>query len=138
MTREGVERIIDAVRRGDTEAYAAGFATDAELIYPLSPEPVRGRDAIREGEQGLFDAFTDIDVEVRSLTSEGSTTVAEVVLRATNTGPIDLGEGEPLPATGVRVELPAVWVFEFGDDGAIVSERDYFDTAAFMAQLGSS
>lgn len=61
--------------------------------------------------------------------------VVEVVLGATNTGSIDLGEDEATPATGLRIEVPAVWIFEFDSAGHVRAERDYFDTAAMLAQL---
>ena len=133
---EVVHQIIDAIQRSDAQAYAEFFTEDGVLEHPLSPNGLRGRAAIRESEQALFDSFSDVAIDVRSMTAEGSRVVAEVVLRATHTGPIDLGEGEPLAATGQRIEIEAVWIFEFGPEGLLTAERDYFDTAAFMSQLG--
>jgi steroid delta-isomerase-like uncharacterized protein len=131
-----VEQIVDAIRREDAEAYAELFAEDAVLEHPLAARPLKGRALIREGERALFDAFSDVDVELRSFVSEGPRVAVEVVLRATNTGSIDLGDGEPVQPTGRRIEVPAAWIFEFGTDGLVRAERDYFDTAALMAQLG--
>ena len=135
--RQTVEHIVNAIRRSDADAYAGFFAEGAVLEHPLAPDPLQGRVAIREGEQALFDSFSEVEVELRSLTDDAATAVAEVVLRATHTGPIDLGEGEPLPPTGHRIAVRAVWIFEFGSDGLVAAERDYFDTAAMMAQLGT-
>jgi steroid delta-isomerase-like uncharacterized protein len=134
--RDLVDRVVDAIRRGDADAYAVLFAEDATLEHPLAPGPLRGRAVIRQGEQALFDAFSDVDVELRSVTSDESRIAAEVVLRATHTGAIDLGDGEPVQPTGARIELPAVWIFEFRADGLVGAARDYFDTAAMMSQLG--
>ena len=120
----------------DAGAYAGLFAEDGTLQHPLAPEPIRGRVAIRNGEQALFDSFSDVDVQLVSLTSDQARAVAEVVLRATNTGAIDLGDGGKIPATGRRIEVAAVWIFDFDTDGLVLAERDYFDTAALMAQLG--
>lgn len=133
--RQAVDDVINAIRRADADAYAELFADEAVLEHPLAPEPLRGRAAIRESERALFDSFSDVEVDLKSVTSDETQVVAEVVLRATNTGPIDLGEAEPLPATGHRIEVAAAWVFEFGPDGLVTAERDYFDTAAMMAQL---
>jgi steroid delta-isomerase-like uncharacterized protein len=131
-----VDRIVDTIQRAAAEEYAQLFAEEAVLEHPLAPEPLRGRAVIREGEQALFDAFSDIDIEVRSTTSEHERIAVEVVLRATNSGSLDLGGGEPIPATGRRIEVPAVWVFEFDAAGLIRAERDYFDTSTMLAQLG--
>lgn len=133
---ETVERIVSAIQRGDAQSYAEFFTESAVLEHPLAPKPLKGRDAIRESEQAIFDSFSDIQIDIRSLTHSGQHVVAEVVLRATNTGPMDFGEAEPLPATEQRIEIAAVWVFEFAPSGHVASERDYFDTAKLMAQLG--
>ena len=135
-SRETIDKILSAIRRGDAEGYASFFAEDADLEHPLAPEPLRGRAPIRDGEQALFNAFSDIDIDIRSLTTEQERVVVEVVLRATNTGAIDLGQGELVPATGRQIEVSAAWIFEFGTDGLVASERDYFDTTSLMAQLG--
>jgi hypothetical protein len=57
-------------------------------------------------------------------------------MRAVNDGPLELGSGEPLPATGRQIEVPTAWFLELNDQGKIVSERDYFDTALILRQLG--
>ena len=88
---------------GDAEAVASFYAEDATLEHPLFPEPLRGRDAIRAGEQELFDSFSEIEVEIRNVLTAENTCAAEVVLRATNTGPVDVGGDEPVPATGKRI-----------------------------------
>jgi len=133
---EVVQRVVEAVTSGDPDAVAGLYAEKATMHHPLFPEPVRGRDAIRAAEQELFDSFSDIEIELRSVLAGERTCAAELVLRATNTGPVDVGGDEPLPATGKRIEDEMVWVFDLAPDGLIVEERDYLDTAALMAQLG--
>jgi len=130
------ERLVDSVTRGDLDTMAALYADDAVQHHPLAPAPVVGREAIREAEADLYRMFSDVTVEKRGLCRNGSTVMVEVVLRATNTGPIPMdGEGE-LPPTNRPVEIPAVWVLELGPDGLITEERDYFDAAALFGQLG--
>lgn len=131
-----VKRFTNAIEARDAEAFAALFAEDAVGHHPLYDEPVRGREAIREGERALFEAFSDVAVDVRSLLSEGNRCAVEVVLSAVNTGPLDIGAGSPLPATGRTIELPATWWLDLDEDGLIVETRDYLDTATFMRQLG--
>jgi steroid delta-isomerase-like uncharacterized protein len=134
--REVAERLVGAIERRDAQALTELFADEAVLHHPLSPEPIRGRAAIRESEQALFDAFSEIGVEVLRVLAEAEDVAIELVIRATNTGPLDAGADERLPATGRRIELPAAWFFRLGADGRIVEERDYLDTASFFAQLG--
>jgi hypothetical protein len=60
-------------------------------IETLSPKPVAGKAAIVASEQALFDAFSEIEVEVLGVIAQGDDIALEVVLRATNTGPLDVG-----------------------------------------------
>lgn len=106
------------------------------LHHPLSPEPIRGSEPIAGSEQALFDAFSEIEVEVVRMLADANDVAVEVVLHATNTGPLDVGADEPLPATGRRIELPSVWLLRLDADGRIAEERDYLDTASFFRQLG--
>jgi len=130
-----VRRLVEAIQHEDIDAFAALYAHDAVLHEPLYPEPVSGRDAIAEGEAGLFRAFSDVSIEVKNELIGESFAVAEVVLNATNDGPLGIGDGE-IPPTGRRVSIPMVWVLELSDDGAIREERDYFDPGSIMQQLG--
>jgi ketosteroid isomerase-like protein len=44
-------------------------------------------------------------------------------------------DGTELPPTGKTVEIPWVSILAVRD-GNVASERDYFDQAAFMGQVG--
>jgi hypothetical protein len=70
------------------------------MIEPLLGEPLQGRDAIRAGEAALFDAFGDVEPDVTSVVSDGRRIAVEVVMRAVNDEPLDLGNGEPSPRPG--------------------------------------
>lgn len=136
MSRRMIDQLVEAVERRDADGYAALFAETAVAHHPLSPHPIRGREAIRAGEQALFDAFSDVGIEVRSVLATDELCAVEVVLRATNTGPLDLGGERAVPATGRAIRVAASWWYEVGADGLVVEARDYFDTADLMDQLG--
>jgi len=136
MPREVVNKLVSAIERGDAAALTELFADDAVLRHPLSPEPIAGKAAIAASEQALFDAFSDVDVEVVRVVGEADDVAIEVVIGATNTGPLDVGAGEPVAPTGRRIELAAAWFLTLAPDGRIVEERDYLDTASFFGQLG--
>lgn len=136
MGREIADKLVAAIERRDAEALADLCADDAVVHHPLSPDPIRGKAAIAASEQALFDAFSDIDVDVLRVVTEADDVAIEVVLRATNTGPLEVGADDRLPPTGRRIELPSVWFLRLGGDGRIVEERDYLDTASFFRQLG--
>jgi hypothetical protein len=71
-----------------------------------------------------------------SVPSDARSAAAEVVLRATNIGPMELEPGESIPPTGRRIAVSAAWFFGFDKAGLVIAERDYFDTAELLSQLG--
>jgi len=79
--------------------------------------------------------FSDIRMETTQVIEEGNAVVAEWVWRATNTGPMAMPDGTEIPATHKTVELPGVSVLSVRD-GKFASQRDYFDNASVMSQLG--
>jgi steroid delta-isomerase-like uncharacterized protein len=136
MGREIAGKLVAAIETRDADALAELFADDAVLHHPLSPEPIVGKAAIGASEQALFDAFSDIEVEVLRVVAEADDVVVELVLRATNTGPLDVGADEMLPPTGRRIALSSVRFLKLGTDGRIIEERVYLDTADFYPQPG--
>lgn len=130
------DAMIAALESGDIDAVVACYAEDGRQIHPLSPDPIVGRAQIRESDGALMAAFPDVRVERRTVAAVGTTLVIELVLAATNTGDLDLGDGQTLPATGRTLRLPCVWVLDLDAAGLITEERAYFDTAEFFRQLG--
>jgi predicted ester cyclase len=130
-----VDAMVEAITNEDIDMYGRLYADDAVMFEPLLPEPARGRTEIMRGEAALFAAFSDVTIEVTNQLSSGPVVMAEVVLSATNDGPLDLGAGE-VPPTGRRIEIPMAWAFDLNNEGLVVEERDYFDTGQIMEQLG--
>jgi steroid delta-isomerase-like uncharacterized protein len=130
-----IERLVEAISNKDIDAYGSLYSNEAVMYEPLLPEPARGKSAIIEGEAALFRAFSDITINVKNQLGSGRVMMAEVVLSATNDGPLDVGTGE-VPATGRRIEVPMVWALDLNEEGLVVQERDYFDTARIIQQLG--
>jgi len=129
-----VRRMADLVERRDAEGMAALYTLDATVHHPLYPDPARGQDAIRTSQRELFNTITDVEVEIRSILTADTTCAAEVTIRATHIGELDVG-GRAFPATGRRIEVDEVWAFDLDSEGRIVEERDYLDTARLLAQL---
>lgn len=70
-----------------------------------------------------------------SVLTAANTCAAEVVINATVTGSVAIGD-DTILAEGTRTEVHEVWVFDLAPDGLIQKERDYLDTGALRAQLG--
>jgi steroid delta-isomerase-like uncharacterized protein len=120
----------------DWEGLASLYASDAVHVDPL------GRHEGPAGIQAYFaeatSAFPDMRMETSRLLQEGDTIVAEWTWRATNTGPLSMltmPDGTEIPATGKTAEVPGVSVLTVGD-GKVANQRDYYDSASMMSQLG--
>lgn len=133
------DRAIAAIESRDIDAVVAVYAPNGSQIHPFASEPVEGRDGIRASDGALLAAFPDVAIARRGTyvdAAGGRSVVVEVVLEATHTGALYLGDGEVLPATGRRIAVPSVWVLDVDGDGLITQERAYFDSAVFFRQLG--
>ncbi len=129
-------RVLDA--RALVESYARTqdpqyLARDATLRHVALPEAAVGREAIGAALRRLFyEAFSDAEVEVRTVAvdRERALGVVEWIFRGRHAGEL-LG----VAATGRRVELPMVGVYEIADE-SISRGRVYYDLATLMRQLG--
>ena len=130
------QRIVDAFNSGDVDAFAACFAPDAVQLHPFFPEPLRGREAIRAAEGGMFGAFDHISMEVLSVVESGNHVAVELRVRATNSKPLPMPGGDTIPATGKTVDLTMGAFLTVDDAGQIVEAHRYQDNLAFLRQLG--
>ena len=79
-------------------------------------------------------AFSNVVILIRGLDEVGNRAYAEWVIEADHTGPLILGEGAEVEATGRRVKLPGVTVADFRE-GKIRSYRTYFDDISLIEQM---
>jgi ketosteroid isomerase-like protein len=79
-------------------------------------------------------AFSNVVILIRGLDEVGNRAYAEWRIEADHTGPLVLGEGAELEATGRHVKLPGVSVADFRDT-KIKSYRTYFDDISLIEQI---
>jgi hypothetical protein len=132
---EVLEKHLLAENSHDIDAIMSTFAEDAVVLW--GGKPYRGRDAIRRlhegmgfGDDGAFSNLTI--VEIRRHTTE-QTIIIEQELRGRHTG-----TWEGVGATGRSVTVPVCTVYEFGDNGLIVSERPHLDRWVIWKQIGGT
>jgi uncharacterized protein YbjT (DUF2867 family)/ketosteroid isomerase-like protein len=119
-------RLISAWARTDLDALTDCFADD--LVYtdmPFPEAPVRGKATFREHVRGFNALFADgqVDVEFVTVVANSTNVVGELRCQARYVGP-------GAPQGGV----PVTWHVTLSDtvvDGKVVTERVYFDPAAF-------
>jgi steroid delta-isomerase-like uncharacterized protein len=126
-----LDREAAAWNAHDPDGVAACYAEDAELLDVGLPEPVRGREAIRESVAGYLAAFSDFHVEVDEAIVSGNRAAQEWTVTGTNDGEL-MG----LPPTGKRATTHGCGVLEVGDDGLVRRAANYWNAAELMQQLG--
>lgn len=131
----------------DEEEIAAWNAHDVEravAVYPdnvvwrdiTNPQPLNGKDGIRQYLQGWFSAFPDIKITVNNRVATEDYVAAELDFEGTNNGALQLAPGAPaIPATGRKVIGKGTYFVRF-KDGKAVEVHSYPDAAGMMMQLG--
>ena len=107
--RHVFQRYCDLVTRGDFEAIAQLYSTDAIVEDPVGSTPHRGRAAIREFYRASAGAVRlELEGRVRSAGNEGA---AAMIAR---------------PAADPNMRVETLDVMTFSDDGFITSMRAYW------------
>jgi ketosteroid isomerase-like protein len=84
----------------------------------------------------LFEkSFPNLKEEVVSMTAEGDRVVCEVLETATFTGSLDWPTGAIAP-TNKSYKLPFAAFFRVNAEGLIAEQQNYWDTAAWIRQVG--
>src|ERR1700683_3501183 len=144
MSSSWLERYLDAWINhpqprgsdGDEEAMSTllGFMS-ADVRYEDVPTGAVfvGHDGIREMGAGALQMSADMTFDVVQRVAGLRSYAFETICRGTNTGSIG-----PLPGRGVPFTLRGVSIGEVTEDGLVVSQRDYWDLAGLLGQLGVS
>ena len=78
--------------------------------------------------------FSNVVIMFRGLDEVGNKAVAEWLIEADHTGPLDLGEDAVVEATGRHIQLAGVTVADFRGE-KIRSFRTYFDDVSLLEQM---
>lgn len=134
QARDTLDRMSQAMLRGDLDAVGAAYADDAVAVTPDLGE-IKGREAIVDYLRVFTEAFSDVRFDYLCTHESGDSAIDEGWFVGTHTGPLPGPAGEVVAPTGrsVRVrECDAVTV----EGGLITSHRFYFDQMEFLTQLG--
>jgi ketosteroid isomerase-like protein len=135
VSREDIIKRLEKTIARDPNAVAAMYAPDAVRYDPTAPQGMKGRDAIRNYQETLAKAFKDVEARTLSVLSKSDITAWEWVFTLTNGGPLELPTGTLAP-TNRRVTMNGATFYRFNREGLIAEQRDYFDVAGLMQQLG--
>ncbi|HEY1133710.1 MAG TPA: ester cyclase [Nocardioides sp.] len=118
-----------AVNDHDVDAVLRLWREPAAYDSPLTG-PQAGLSALAVRESALFTGFTDLVATLQPLGQFGSTGAALVRFQGTHDG-----EYAGLAPTGNPIALDMVAVVTFDEEGYVVGERVFLDTATLLAQL---
>ena len=129
------EEEIAAWNAHDVERAAAVFPDDVVWHDTGSPQPFKGKDAIRQYLQGWFTAFPDIKITVTNRVVTEDQVASELNFTGTNTGDLQLAPAATIPATGKMVNGKGTYFVRY-KNGRPVEVHSYPDLAGMMMQLG--
>ena len=136
MTFEDMKSIVlkmneDSWHKRDLDEVYQHYANEIEFHRPPFP-PVTGKEANRQGDEGMLSAFTETRSTIHELVVEGDTVMAHWTWLGKHTGTLPtLG----VPPTGKQVQFSGCSIYHFRDD-QIVEQWEYGDLLGFMQQLG--
>jgi ketosteroid isomerase-like protein len=125
-------------------ALRAGLDGDRKIVEDLCTDDVRvwapalnanSRAELLEALDRRDRAFSDVELTTTPLDVGGDFACVEWTVRMTHSGPVELGDGTNVAATGERVVVNGATIAEFEGE-RICSLRQYWDEFAVLEQLG--
>ena len=126
-----IARLYDRINAHDIDGFA-GLLADDFVEHEQTPGLAPTKEGVRQFFTMYMAAFPDLRFEPQDVIASGDKVVARVKCSGTHSGDF-MG----LPATGRRVEVDAVDIIRFGDDGQALEHWGVFDALAMMQQLGA-
>ena len=117
-----VEEYFASVSAFDVARYVNNFAPDGVLEDPVGTPPVQGTSAIAAYIAAITAPFSEIKHKIQEVIVCGHEAAVNWKLYLTTT-------------TGKKITIDGMGVFNFNQDGKLQSVREFWDLAAFLAQL---
>jgi len=134
MTREEIWTAYEKHAAGEHPQH---LDESVESVHPdavfedmATGEVRRGRDAVRKYYDALFRAFPGWKLTRRFVHQTDEHIISEATIDAVHSGPY-----YDIPASNRKVRWNICVVFTF-KDGLVAGEREYYDRASFLRQLG--
>lgn len=129
---DALRRLLQASLTGDQGAIGDLVTDD---VIGWSPNlAVTSRQHLLDAVAGRDEAFSGIELDVRSLDELGDKAIAEWHVSADHTGPLVIDDDVVIEATGCRLHLSGATIAEFDGD-SICAFRSYFDDLALIEQV---
>jgi len=119
-----VEEYFDSVGAFDVQRYVNNFAPDGVLEDPVGTPPIQGTQAIAAFITNIIAPFDRIEHRIQDINVCGHEAAVNWKLHLKTT-------------TGKKIIIDGMGIFNFNQDGKLQSVREFWDLAAFLAQLQS-
>jgi steroid delta-isomerase-like uncharacterized protein len=133
------EQVIDAADEAfnaqDWDRFDELYAESVVRYGPESPEPLRGRAALRELVKGYRTAFPDSRFKKERSFGRDDWVCREYTITGSHTGPLTGPGGREAPATGKSIRLSVCRIVRV-EGGKITEVRQYYDVLGMMARPG--
>jgi len=117
-----VEEYFASIGSMDVSRFVNNFAADGVLEDPVGTPAVQGTSAIAAYFGAIIAPFSEIKPRVQEVIVCGHEAAVNWKLQLTTT-------------TGKKITIDGMGVFNFNQDGKLQSVREFWDLAAFLAQL---
>ena len=117
-----VEEYFNAVSAHDVQRYVNTFAADGVLEDPVGTPPVQGSAALTAFITNITAPFSDIKHRIQDVVVCGNEAAVNWKLELKTT-------------TNKHISIDGMGVFRFNQDGKLESVREFWDLAAFLADL---
>lgn len=117
-----VEEYFDSVGAFDVQRYVNNFAPDGVLEDPVGTPPVQGTAALTAFITNIIAPFQEIKHKIQDINVCGNEAAVNWKLHLKTT-------------TGKKIIIDGMGVFTFNQQGKLQSVREFWDLAAFLAQL---
>lgn len=117
-----VEEYFDSIASMNVQRFVNNFAPDGVLEDPVGTPPVQGTQSIAAYFGAIIAPFSDIKAKVQEVIPCGQEAAVNWKLNLK-------------VANGKRITIDGMGVFKFDQTGKLVSVREFWDLAAFLAQL---
>ena len=131
MATDWFRQWYDAWNRHDSEAVAEMTAEDVIYEDLAVCKVMKGRDEMRKLVQRSHNFSSDFRLLSVSTQQTGNLYASEWEMSGTNTGPLG-----PLPATNKPYLIRGISVGSLDSSGRIEANRDYWNMADFLTQVG--
>ena len=130
-----IDSANDAVNARDWDRLLRLTAESVIDYDPATPEPRKGRAALRQSFQDLITAFPDLHGRKERSFGQGDWVSLELTVTGTHKGPLPGPGGQMIPATNKPFRTKQAIVFKL-EGGEITEVYEYYDLLGMMAQLG--